>query len=99
MTRFIIIRSIKIFIALIGIVTLVFFLVRVSGNPAELMKNPNMTPQAYQALMERLGLNKSYWEQYKIYMTDLAHGDLGQSLLKFRPAGEMIGKALPNTLH
>src|SRR4030042_2196212 len=98
MTRFIIIRVIQAFFALIGIITLVFFLVRLSGNPAELLKNPNMTPQAYEALMERLGLNKSNWEQYKIYITDLAHGDLGQSLLKFRPVSEMIGNALPNTL-
>src|SRR4030042_187375 len=98
MTRFILIRLIQTFIALIGIVTLVFFLVRLSGDPTELMKNPNMTPEAYQALMERLGLNKSYWEQYKIYMVDLAHGDLGQSLLKFRPVSDMIGEALPNTL-
>src|SRR4030042_4338353 len=98
MTRFIIIRVIQAFFALIGIITLVFFLVRLSGNPAELLKNPNMTPAAYEQLMERLGLNKSYWEQYKIYMTDLAHGNLGQSLLKFRPVSEMIGNALPNTL-
>jgi ABC-type dipeptide/oligopeptide/nickel transport system permease component len=98
MIRFIVIRLIQAFIALIGLVTLVFFLVRLSGNPAELLKNPNMTPEAYNALMERLGLNDSYWVQYKIYMTDLAHGDLGDSLLKMKPVSTMIGEALPNTL-
>jgi ABC-type dipeptide/oligopeptide/nickel transport system permease component len=98
MARFIIIRLLQTFVALIGIVTLVFFLVRLSGNPAELLKNPNMTPQAYEALMERLGLNKSYWEQYRIYMMDLAQGDLGDSVLKFKRVSEMIGESLPNTL-
>jgi len=98
MTRFIIIRIIQAFFALIGIITLVFFLVRLSGNPAELLKNPNMTPEAYDQLMEKLGLNKSYWEQYKIYMTNLAQGDLGDSLLKFKRVSQMIGESLPNTL-
>jgi len=98
MTRFIIIRIIQAFFALIGIITLVFFLVRLSGNPAELLKNPNMTPESYEQLMERLGLNKSYWEQYKIYMTDLAQGDLGDSLLKFKRVSQMIKESLPNTL-
>jgi ABC-type dipeptide/oligopeptide/nickel transport system permease component len=98
MTRFIIVRLIQTVIALLGIVTLVFFLVRLSGDPTELMKNPNMSKEAYEQLKIRLGLNDSIWQQYEIYMTDLAHGDLGQSLLKMRPVIDMIGESLPNTL-
>ena len=98
MTRFILIRLIQTFVALIGIVTLVFFLVRLSGDPTELMKNPNMSREAMEQLQIKLGLDKSVWVQYRIYMTDLAHGDLGQSLLKMRPVIDMIGEALPNTL-
>lgn len=98
MTRFIIIRLLQAFIALIGLVTLVFFLVRLSGDPTVLMRNPNMSVEQQELLIKRLGLDKSYWEQYKIYMTDLAKGNLGDSLLKMKPVATMIGESLPNTL-
>ena len=98
MTRFIIIRLIQSFVALVGIAVLIFFLVRFAGDPLELMKNPNMTEQQFEALKVKLGLDKSYWDQFWIYMGDLATGDLGDSLLKQRPIVEMIGESLPNTL-
>ena len=98
MTRYIIIRVIQAFIALIGIAVLVFFLVRMAGDPMELLKNPNMTEAQFEALKAKLGLDKSYGEQFLIYMGDLAQGDLGTSLLKQRPIIDMIGESLPNTL-
>lgn len=98
MTRFIIIRLIQSFIALIGIAILIFFLVRMAGDPLELMKNPNMSEESFEALKARLGLDKSVIEQFWIYMGDLATGDLGISLLKERPIVDMIGESLPNTL-
>jgi peptide/nickel transport system permease protein len=98
MTRFIIIRLIQAFVAIIGIAVLIFFLVRLAGDPLELLKNPNMTLEQYEALKVKLGLDKSYGEQFVIYMGDLARGDLGTSLLKQRPIIDMIGESLPNTL-
>jgi peptide/nickel transport system permease protein len=98
MARFIIFRLIQTFIALIGIITLVFFLVRASGDPTVLLRNPNMTKESVVLLQQKLGLDKSYWVQYEIYMTDLAKGDLGQSLVRMRPVIDMIGESLPNTL-
>ena len=98
MTRFIIIRLIQSVIAIIGIACLVFFLVRSAGDPLELMKNPNMTEGQFEAMKARLGLDKSYAEQFWIYMGDLAQFDLGDSLLKQRPIIDMIGESLPNTL-
>ena len=50
--------------------------------------------QAYR----QLGLDKSYIEQFWVYFSDLARGDLGTSLMKYDPVTEMIGAALPNTL-
>lgn len=98
MTRFIIIRLLQAIIALVGIMILVFFLVRAAGDPMELLKNPNMTEAQFEALKVRLGLDKSYGEQFLVYIGDLAQGDLGTSLLKQRPIIDMIGESLPNTL-
>jgi len=98
MTRFIIIRLLQSVVAIIGITVVVFFLVRAAGDPLELLKNPNMTEGQYEAMKVRLGLDKSYGEQFIVYMGDLAQGDLGTSLLKQRPIIDMIGESLPNTL-
>lgn len=57
MTRFIIIRVLQAFIAVIGIATLVFFLVRASGDPMDLLKNPNMSKEQFEYVKVRLGLD------------------------------------------
>jgi len=98
MTRFIIIRLLQAFVALIGITVMVFFLVRASGDPMSLLANPNMSPEQYSAIKERLGLDKSWSEQFLIYMKDISQGDLGESLVKERRVIDMIKESLPNTL-
>jgi peptide/nickel transport system permease protein len=98
MTRFIIIRVLQTIVALIGIIVLVFFLVRISGNPVLFMMSPLSTPEQVKVLQQQLGLDKSYWDQFRIYIVNLAHGDLGLSFIKRVPVADMIGTALPNTL-
>lgn len=98
MTRFIIVRLIQTIIALIGIAVLIFVLVRLSGNPIDLLRSATSTPEQIENLQRQLGLDKSNWEQFVIYMGDLAQGDLGRSLLKQRPVADMMGEALPNSL-
>ncbi len=98
MIRFIVVRLIQAIIALIGIMIIVFFLVRASGNPMDLLANPNMTQEQYEAVKTRLGLDKPLYEQFGIYVKNLAQGDLGSSLLKERPVIDLIGESLPNTL-
>jgi peptide/nickel transport system permease protein len=98
MTRFIIIRLLQSLVALIGITMMVFFLVRASGDPMSLIESPNMTKVQYESIKAKWGLDKSWGEQFLIYMKDIARGDLGDSFLKQRPVIDIIGEALPNTL-
>ena len=98
MTRFIIIRLLQAFVALIGITVIVFFLVRASGDPMSLLANPNMTREQYQNIKTRLGLDKSWGEQFLIYMKDVSRGNLGESLVRERHVIDMIKESLPNTL-
>ena len=98
MTRFIIFRLLFSFVALIGIVIMIFFLVRASGDPMSLLSSPNLSEEQYEHIKERLGLDKSWGEQFIIYMGDLAQGDLGESLIKEKPVIDMLKDALPNTL-
>ncbi len=98
MTRFIIIRLLQAFLALIGISILIFVLVRASGDPTVLFRSSQSTEEDIARIKTELGLDKSIPEQYWIFITDLAQGDLGESLFKERPVTEMILERLPNTL-
>lgn len=98
MTRFIIVRLLQTFVALIGISVLIFLLVRASGDPTDLFRTASSTEEDIARIRHNLGLDKSIPEQYWIFVTDLAQGDLGESLVKRRPVTDMIIERLPNTL-
>jgi ABC-type dipeptide/oligopeptide/nickel transport system permease component len=98
MIRFIIMRVLQSFIALIGISILIFVLVRASGDPADLFRTASSTEEDIARIRANLGLDKSLPEQYWIFVTDLAQGDLGESLIKKRPVTEIIAERLPNTM-
>jgi len=98
MGRFIIIRLLQAIVALIGISILIFVLVRASGDPALLMAGSTSTAEEIDRIRADMGLDKSLPEQYWIFVTDLAQGDLGESFVKQRPVTGMIWELLPNTL-
>ncbi len=98
MGRFILIRLLQTIVALFGIITLVFILVRASGDPTMLMRSSVSTEEDIANIKIQLGLDKSQPEQYWIYLKNLVKGDLGDSLIFRRPVSEMIGEALPNSL-
>ncbi|MCK4368279.1 MAG: ABC transporter permease [Dehalococcoidales bacterium] len=98
MTRFIIMRLLQTFVALIGISILIFVMVRASGDPTMLFRTSMTTEEDIARIRANLGLDKSMPEQYWIFLTDLAQGDLGESLVKRRPVTDMIMERLPNTL-
>jgi peptide/nickel transport system permease protein len=98
MARFIIIRLIQCVVAFFGILIITFFLLRASGDPLLLIASPNFTPEQVQAIKEDMGLDKSWGEQFVVYLNHLAHGDLGESLLAKKKVATMISEALPNTL-
>lgn len=98
MTRFIIMRVLQTFLALIGISILIFLLVRASGDPADLFRTASSTEADIVRIRANLGLDKPLPEQYWIFITGLAQGDLGESLINRRPVTDMILERLPNSL-
>ncbi len=98
MIRFILVRLIQTIVALFGISILIFGLVRLSGDPTLMMITPLSTPDQIANLKAKYGLDKTYTQQYFIFMDNLFHGDLGISITYNKPVTKMIGDALPNTL-
>lgn len=63
------------------VATLTFVIIRViPGDPAALMLGPEATASDIAALRERMGLDRSIGVQYWSFLSDLARGDLGNSL-------------------
>lgn len=98
MGRYIIKRLLEIIPVLFVITFIVFFLVRLSGDPVNTMLPPEATPQDRQEMREALGLDKPKLEQYGIFLGDLVHGRFGTSLRYGQEATEVVLEKLPATL-
>jgi peptide/nickel transport system permease protein len=98
MIRFIVIRFLQSIVAFFGIMVLVFFLVRASGDPTVLLRSTTSTPEAIDLLRHKLGIDKSLGTQFWIYLKDYAKGDFGESYTQQRSVTTMVAEALPNTL-
>jgi ABC-type dipeptide/oligopeptide/nickel transport system permease component len=84
---------------LIAVLTVVFILVRiVPGDPAMVILGDSATPQALEAMRERLGLNKPLVEQYFEFLLNALRGDLGISLVSGMPVVSAVLTVLPFTL-
>ena len=83
---------------LFGVATIVFFLVRMTGDPVAIMLSPDATQEQIDQLRASLGLDKPLIEQYLIYLGDLIQLDFGRSLRYADSAFALIIERLPKTL-
>ncbi|MFY8041280.1 MAG: ABC transporter permease [Bosea sp. (in: a-proteobacteria)] len=83
-------------VALVGIVTVAFFLMRaIPGDPALYMLGDFATPEALATLRARLGLDLPVWQQYGIFLARALQGDLGMSVVTGEPALAEILASVP----
>ncbi len=85
-----------------------FLLIRlIPGNPVDTMVARmaqggaigEAQQKIYQAYIAEFGLDKPLWEQFLVYVGNLAHGDLGRSFSQYpTPVGTLISQALPWTV-
>ncbi len=80
------------------VVTLSFFLVRLTGDPVALIAGPEASEQQIQTIQQALRLDRPLWAQYALYVRDVARGDFGQSFFTSLPAMTMILQTLPNSI-
>lgn len=86
-------------LVLLGVITITFIVTRVvPSDPAGLMVGENATVAQREAIEEELGLNDPIPVQYKNYLTDLLHGDLGISLRTKRDVLEDLKTYIPATM-
>ncbi|MFI6344374.1 ABC transporter permease [Streptomyces sp. NPDC050560] len=85
-------------IALWGVTTAVFFALRLSGDPAQLLAPQGATRADIARLRAQLGLDESVWHQYLDFLNGLLHGDLGYSYVQHEPALTLIRQRIPYTV-
>ncbi|MCJ7434459.1 MAG: ABC transporter permease [Anaerolineales bacterium] len=84
---------------LIGVSVITFFLARVvPSNAAALYIGPKARAEDIERVTKQLGLDKPLPVQYAIYMQELLHGDLGNSISTKRPITEELADRIPATL-
>lgn len=104
MTAFIVRRLLQAALVVVGVVTLVFFLIRVSGDPASLgvSLEENRTQEEieaeYRRVQKQLGLDRHILIQYVLFWGRAARGDFGFSFRYSIPATQLIIDRLPNSL-
>jgi ABC-type dipeptide/oligopeptide/nickel transport system permease component len=83
----------------VGVVVVTFLLTRaLPGDPAAYFAGPAATPEAIEEIRVHLGLDKTLAHQFGLYLSDLARGDLGQSLTTGQPVRNEILSRLPASL-
>lgn len=84
---------------MLGVVLVTFLLVRLlPGDPALLMLGNMATSETIAELHQKLGLDRSIWEQFAIYIGNVVHGDLGVSLFTSNPVTVDLMEKAPATL-
>lgn len=83
---------------LLGVATIVFVILRLSGDPASLLLSPQATAEDVKIFREQFGLDRSVVYQYLAYIYNLLTGDLGRSFISHYPAFSLTMERLPYTL-
>ena len=85
-------------VSIIGLIALVFFLTRLTGDPTALFLPPDATPEARAEFARLQGLDAPIPIQFLTYLRDLLVLDFGDSLRQNRPAMDIALEAFPRTL-
>jgi peptide/nickel transport system permease protein len=84
---------------LLGIVAVVFLLLRfIPGDPCTSLLGERATAEACERFNEAKGLNRPIWIQFGIYMRDIVTFNLGESVRFSRPVNQLLIERLPLTM-
>jgi peptide/nickel transport system permease protein len=98
MKTYILVRGFYSLITLWLLVTIIFAMVRLSGDPVKMKGEVGADAVYLEQLRSRWGLDKSLPEQYTSFMANLLRGDFGHSFEKSLPVREIYFERLPNSL-
>jgi peptide/nickel transport system permease protein len=98
MLRFLVTRSARALLTIAMVVTFAFVVLRLSGDPAQLIMGSEAPPDAVAAFRAAWGLDQPLGVQYLRYFLAIFEGDLGRSMRDGRPAIALVAERIPATL-
>jgi peptide/nickel transport system permease protein len=98
MQKYILFRALYSVITLWLLVTIVFAMVRLSGDPVEMKGEIGADPAYTEQLRRDWGLDQPYHVQYVSFLANLVRGDFGHSFEKSLPVTTIYFQRLPNSL-
>ena len=99
MRNFIIGRIGQMLLTFLVIITVLFFLFRLGlPDPTLALISDGLSAEDRGIVMERFGLDKPLWQQYFIYLANIAHGELGTSLHYKAPVFGIAMEKFGNTM-
>jgi len=91
-------RLLQAAVASFGVLTIVFFVMRLSGDPTLLLVPEGASAEQVAQLRAALGFDRPLVVQYAAYLGDLLRLDLGESLVQRAPVAGIVGERIPYTL-
>jgi peptide/nickel transport system permease protein len=88
--RFLIVRFLLIIPTVFILVTIVFFVMRATGDPISAAMGGRLTPQELHRRIHAAGYDKPLIVQYLHYLSDLLHGNLGTTLTDNQPVSSIL---------
>ena len=95
--KYFLLKILRAIITMLMVVTFVFFVLRLTGDPAQAILSEDSTDEEYTEFRELWGLDKPLYEQYGVYIVKMIKGDFGKSYLDNRDVGTVIAERLPKT--
>jgi peptide/nickel transport system permease protein len=98
MLRYVAGRLLQAIIAVFGVLTIVFIVMRFSGDPTLLLVPEGASQEYIDALRQELGFDRPVIEQYFDYLSSLSRLDLGVSVVQRIPAFDIVAARIPYTV-
>lgn len=90
--KYILIRFLLIFPTIFILVTLVFFLMRITGDPITAAQGGRLPQEQINALVHQAGYDRNLFIQYIEYLGNIATGNFGRTISDGRSVAEMLAK-------
>ncbi|MBP0616988.1 ABC transporter permease [Jiella mangrovi] len=98
MAAYLLRRFLQAVVAIFGVMTLIFFVQRLTGDPTYLLVPETATKADIEAMRVSLGLDRPLIVQYLSFLWGILHLDFGRSYVQNVPVMTIIAARLPYTL-
>ncbi|WP_339135117.1 ABC transporter permease [Streptomyces sp. f51] len=91
LTRYLVVRFLLIIPTVLVLVSLVFFLMRATGDPISAAFGDRLTPDQLQAKLHQAAYDRPLLTQYLDYLRSLTTGDFGHTVTDNQPVTHVLG--------